>query len=116
MSSSARVWWAARTAVLLLGAAVASVSMVQLPAPATGGQTKAPTHVPASDKWLALGAPGTPDPRDGKAVNAVNPTATIDGREPRTRCRARPARHYGTCDHGSRAAARSAGVTRVDRR
>ena len=40
--------------------------MVQLPAPATGGQARAATHVPASDKWLALGA-GTPDQRGRKA-------------------------------------------------
>jgi hypothetical protein len=67
ISSAARAWCAARTALLLLGAAAASVFMVQLPAPATGGQASAATHVPASDKWLALGEPGTPDPRGRKA-------------------------------------------------
>ena len=89
MSSGARVWRAARTALLLLGATTASAFMVQLPAPLTGGQAGAATHVPASDKWLALGEPAMPDPRGWKAVSAVNPIAALDGREPRTRRRQR---------------------------
>ena len=102
MSSGARVWCAARTALLLLGAAAAGVFMVQLPAPATGGQARAATHVPASDKWLALGEPATPDAPGPKALSAVNPTATMDGREPRPRRRQRGIRLASLGDEAGR--------------
>jgi hypothetical protein len=55
VSSGARVWRAARTALLLLAGAVASVYMVQPPVSATGGPAKAPTHIPVSGKWVELG-------------------------------------------------------------
>jgi hypothetical protein len=54
-SSGARAWRAARTALLLLAGAVASVYMVQPPVSATGGPAMAPTHIPVSDKWVELG-------------------------------------------------------------
>ena len=55
VSSGARVWRAARTALLLLGGVVASIYMVQPPVPAAGRPAEASTYVPASDKWVELG-------------------------------------------------------------
>lgn len=84
MPYGARIRYAARSALLLLGAAAASVFMVELPAPATGGQARAVTNIPASDKWLALGEPATPDARAPKGVSALNPAATMNGRKRRS--------------------------------
>lgn len=132
--SGPRIRYAARSALLLLGAATASVFIVELPAPATGGQGRSATYVPAPDKWLALGEPATPDARGPKALSSLNPTATMDGRKPPPRRRERgirlaslggeagrldrPAPQVGRCPPyiGSRAVAALRGVTRVGRR
>jgi hypothetical protein len=54
----------ARTGVLLMGMAVASVLLVDLPIPAgraADGQGASQPYVPASDRWIDLGVPQRPD-------------------------------------------------------
>jgi len=45
-----------RTGVLIAGAVLASLLMVELPMP-LGGASAPPPYVPASDAWIELGAP-----------------------------------------------------------
>jgi len=85
---SGRLRRLARTALLLLGGAVASVLMVDLPTPlgsATSGQAIAQSPVPASDNWIALGTAL----RSKNRATAVDPAATPVSEEERSRRRPR---------------------------
>ncbi|MBO0765708.1 MAG: hypothetical protein J2P50_14125, partial [Hyphomicrobiaceae bacterium] len=86
-----------RTGLLLMGAALACISSVDLPNPtgwAAGGQGAAQPYVPASGDWLELGLSGAPDAsprRDPLAAEILQHTAAAEpGVEPRQEAQRRP--------------------------
>ena len=55
-AETSRLWRAARTTILLVAGAVASVMMVEVPrSSTTDGQAAVQSPVPVSDEWIPLG-------------------------------------------------------------
>src|SRR5262245_13868140 len=94
------LWRAGRTILLLAGAACASIAMVDLPTPAasaTGSRAMALTAVPASDKWISLGAkPSFPSKaRAAAAEPRVGSASVVEPRRARRKPRGAQVRSIG---------------------